>query len=839
MHVWCSNVWDNSSIDGLTVKLRTKILLLLVPLIVMSLLVLGWFAYLELRATSEQRVFGEMRASLEHLRALVKTEVDTAHGNIELLANQTLVKKYVLTEGETERYTLFQPPLLRLFSDYQKAFPEYYEIRLFLPDGYEDARQTQPYLENQTDEEGASALFLAMQSAGDNLYTTVYRNPDNQKISLFIGKPLILIDRAVDPIGNIPSLRGYIGLTVDMSEIESHIRDDNISHSGYLFATDKAGNTVFESSKRPPDHTFSAVLADSALNSNAATYPLLVSLGGAKAFLLGSPLCPDLNVFAVLPESELRTISYKLGLVVGIVTLMTILIMTLFMMIAMEYQILRPIQRLRNLASELGRGNWAIELRGVNTGDEIGELAMAFKEMAGNLQQSDERVRFLAYHDSLTGLPNRAMFKEYVDRSIVHAKRNQQLLAILFLDVDNFKKVNDTLGHHAGDLLLQEVSERLTRVLRGDDYVTRGRAQDDTDKILARVGGDEFIILLSDIQNPHAAGPVAQRLVDTLAKPIFVGGQECHVSASIGITVYPVDGRDTNELIKNADIAMYHAKVMGKNNYQYFENAMNLETVERLELEGRLRNALEQGQLELYYQPQVHSVTRELVGLEALLRWRHPEQGLILPDDFIAVAESSGLILSIGKWVLHEACRQARIWQEAGLALPGISVNVSSIQFARQHVPSIVREALAKSRLDPRCLELEITESAIMSNPELAVKMLNEIKALGVNIALDDFGTGYSSLSYLRRFPIDTLKIDRSFIHGIDEKSTDAEIVSGIAALAHTLGLRVVVEGIERERHLGVVVEQQCDVIQGFLFSHPLPANEIAQLLGKRKLRIA
>lgn len=805
----------------------------------MSLLVLGWFAYIELRETSEQRVFGEMRASLEHLRAHMKTEVETARGNIELLANQTMVKKYILTDDETERFTLFQPPLLRLFSDYQKAFPEYYEIRLFLPDGYEDARQTQPYIENLTEEEGRSTLFHAMQSAGDQVYATVYRNPDNQRISLFIGKPLILIDRAVDPIGIVPSLRGYISLTIDMSEIESYIREGTISNSGYLFATNKTGNVIFESSKRPLHDVISTALTNSALSSEELSFPLMTSLDGEKVFLMGSPLSPDLNVFAALPENELRTISYKLGLVVAAITLVTILVMTLFMMIAMEYQIIRPIHRLRSFASELGRGNWAIEVSGVNTSDEIGELTTAFKEMACNLQQSDERVRFLAYHDSLTGLPNRAMFKEYVDRSIAHAKRNQQLLAILFLDVDNFKQVNDTLGHHAGDLLLQEVSDRLTKILRGDDYVTRGRTQDDADKILARVGGDEFIILLSDIHNPHAAGPVAQRLVDTLAKPIYVSGQKCNVSASIGMTIYPIDGRDTSELIKNADIAMYHAKAMGKNNYQYFANSMNVEAIARLELEGRLRNALEQNHLELYYQPQVHSVTREIVGLEALLRWRDPEHGLILPNDFITVAETSGLILPIGEWVLHQACRQARVWQEAGLTLQGISVNISSIQFARQDVPAIVQEALTRSQLDPRCLELEITESAIMSDPENTVKMLNEIKVLGVNIALDDFGTSYSSLSNLRRFPIDTLKIDRSFIHEIDEKPADAELIAAMAAMAHTLGIRVVVEGIERESHLGIVVERQCDVIQGFLFSQPLPANEIAQLLVKSKLRSA
>ena len=819
--------------------LRTKIPFLLAPLIVLSFLVLGWFAYIELQETSEQRVFGEMRASLDHLRTHVETEVETARGNIELLAKQVLVQKYILTEDEDERYTLLQPALLRLFLAYQEAFPEYYEIRMFLPDGYEDARRTQPYIDNLSEEEGDSALFHAMQSAGDKVHTAVFRNPDNQRISLFVGKALILIDRAVDPVGIDPGLRGYIGLTIDLAEVQSHISEDIISKSGYMFATDAAGNVIFESSTRPVGDAISAVVVESVLGAEDGLRPPLALFNGENAFLLGTSLHTDLNVFGVLPEAELRAISYELGLVVAAITLVTILITTLCMVIAMEYQVIRPMHRLRSLSKEIGRGNWSVKVSGVNAGDEIGELATAFEEMAENLQQSDEQVRFLAYHDSLTGLPNRTMFKEYLDRSVAQARRNQQDLAVLFLDVDNFKHVNDTLGHHAGDVLLQEVAERLSKVLRGDDYVARGHAQNAPDDVLARLGGDEFIILLPDIPDTHAPGAVAQRLLEILAKPISVNGQECHVSASIGITLYPMDGKNTDELIMHADIAMYHAKDKGKNTYQYFENAMNLAAIERLKVEGRLRNALQHNHLELHYQAQVDSVTREVVGLEALLRWRDPDEGLIPPNEFIPVAEASGLILPIGEWVLQEACRQARVWQKAGHPLHLISVNVSSVQFARQDVAAVVRAALTKNRLDPRCLEIEITESVIMSDPETAVRMLDEIKELGVSVALDDFGTGYSSLSYLRRFPIDTLKIDRSFVREIDEKPEDAEIIGAITAMAHTLHLRVVVEGIETDRQLRAVVERKCDVIQGFLFSRPLPANEVVHLLAQRNLRTA
>ena len=820
-------------------KLRTKIPFLLVPLITLSMLVLGWFAYKELRVASEQRVFTEMRASLNHIKEHVEAEIETAGGNIDLLSKQILVKKYILTEDEEERYSLLQPALLRLFSAYQEAFPEYYEIRIFMPDGYEDARQTRPYIENVTEEEGDGALFQSLQSAGGDVYSSVYRNADNQKISLFFGKPLVLVNRAVDPIGVAPRLRGYLGLTLDLAEVESHIQTEIISDSGYLFATDAAGTVIFESANRPVGDAIPADLGEWVMEVNEGERPRFMSFRGENVFLLGTPLHSHLQLYAVLPESELLAISYELGLVVAAITFIAIIITTLFMVFAMERHIIRPIHNLRRLSKEIGRGNLDVKINKLNTSDEIGELATAFGDMARNLQHSDEQVRFLAYHDSLTGLPNRAMFKEYLDRSIAHAKRHHEILAIFFLDIDNFKNVNDTMGHQAGDTLLQEIAERIENVLREDDCIARGHSQDDPDNVLARLGGDEFIILLPTISETFAASTVARRLIDVLARPVIVDRQECHVSASIGITLYPNDGANANDLIKHADIAMYHAKDKGKNAFEYFEESMNTAAMERVKLEGRLRNALAQGHLELFYQPQVHGASHEIAGLEALLRWRDPEDGLISPNDFIPLAESCGLILPIGEWVMHEACRQAREWQLAGYPLDLVSVNVSSVQFARQDVATIVRDALIESRLDPGCLEIEITESVIMSNPESAVKTLEDIKALGVGIALDDFGTGYSSLSYLRRFPIDTLKIDRSFVLEIDTKISDAEIVGAIAALAHTLHLRVVVEGIERESQLDIVLDRQCDVIQGFLFSCPLPADEVVQLLSGENVKFA
>jgi diguanylate cyclase (GGDEF)-like protein len=475
----------------------------------------------------------------------------------------------------------------------------------------------------------------------------------------------------------------------------------------------------------------------------------------------------------------------------------------------------------------------------VSSRDELGELATAVEEMASNLQQSDEQVRYLAYHDSLTGLPNRAMFTEYLDRAIAYAKRNHEQLALLFMDIDDFKRINDSLGHQAGDSLLQEISERVTNVLRKEDYVARPVDADGPDEMLARLGGDEFVILLPAITDIHVPGKVARRLIDTISKQILISDQECYVGASIGITLYPADGRNSEELTKNADIAMYHAKEQGKNAYHYYTEAMNAANTERIALESKLRKALADRHFLLHYQPQVETVTGEVVGVEALLRLQDPDSGMTPPNHFIPVAEDSGLILPIGEWVLQEACQQARTWQKAGHPHVTMSVNVSSVQFARQDVALLIRDTLRRSRLDPRYLEIEITESAIMSDPESAVAVLEDIKALGVSIALDDFGTGYSSLSHLRRFPIDTLKIDRSFIVDIDRNREDAEIVAAIIAMAHTLKLRVIIEGIETDDQLDVIADKKGDIIQGYLFSRPLPASEVVQVLAKRNLKIA
>lgn len=814
-------------------KLRFKLLLLVLPLVVAPLVALGWIASSELRTVSEGKLLESMRSSLQHLETHSSDQLRTALASIELFAKHTLVKKYVLTEDEGERYNLLQGPLLRAFASFQEAFPQYYEIRILLPDGYEDIRLTGADIENVTDEEAENPLFRAMARTPDRVTSMVLRNPDNGQVSLFVGKPLLLRDAAVDPVGTPPSLRGYLAITADMGELEAHTREDPIGETGYLLATDSSGAVVFQSDRISTPLGLPQQVVTQAIGAAPHSPPLLTTVNGQQSLVEARRLLPDLYVFAVLPQTELLAAGRHVAVIVAAITLVTILISGVCLFLALHFLVIRPLQRLETLSKEIGRGQLDVR-HNLRSGDEIGELAKAFQDMAHNLRRSNEQIRFIAYHDSLTGLPNRTMFQDYLNHVIADARRNDRQFALLFLDIDDFKRVNDSLGHQAGDQLLQEVTERLSHCLRRSDYVARMDSLGEPDDLLARLGGDEFVILLPDIKDPHGASSLASRLITALAEPLSIDNHEFYISASIGITLYPSDGKDAGELIKNADIAMYHAKEQGKNDYQFYLESMNVMAHERLAMEGKLRKAIDNDELSLHYQPQVDAMSGAIVGLEALLRWQHPEDGPISPGVFIPVAEESGLILAVGEWVINEACRQGSAWRNAGLSTPPVSVNISGIQFGKQDVPRLLRTALSRHNLDPRQIEVEITESAIMSQPERAVKELSAIRDLGVDIALDDFGTGYSSFSYLHRFPIDALKIDRSFVQEIGNKDENTEIVAAIIAMAHILKLRVIAEGIEDLEQYAILSERGCDVIQGYLFSRPLPAEQIPQLLKNR-----
>jgi len=440
------------------------------------------------------------------------------------------------------------------------------------------------------------------------------------------------------------------------------------------------------------------------------------------------------------------------------------------------------------------------------------------EDVTGPMLAKAELLR-LASHDVLTGLANRSLLMDRLDQALAMARRGRRQVAVLFIDLDRFKNINDSLGHEAGDQVIVEAGRRLSASVRKGDTV-------------ARLGGDEFVVLMPDIEHSRAAAILSAKLQEALLLPMNVFGHEFSPICSIGISVYPRDGADSHALLKNADAAMYRAKELGRGTYQFYTEALNARTLERLRLEGGLRRALERHEFVLHYQPQVDLASGAVAGVEALLRWQPPGGPAVAPGQFIPIAEETGLIVEIGAWVLRTACEQLVAWRGAGLAIDMVAVNLSARQFQQQNLVPLVRQVLAETGCAAARLELEITESVVMADPVAATRTLEELSAMGIRLSIDDFGTGHSSLSYLKRFPIHALKIDRSFVRDLSTDADDAAIVCAVIALAHTMQLKVIAEGVETSDQLRFLREHDCDQLQGFYYSPPVTAEQIRATLG-------
>jgi diguanylate cyclase (GGDEF)-like protein len=448
-------------------------------------------------------------------------------------------------------------------------------------------------------------------------------------------------------------------------------------------------------------------------------------------------------------------------------------------------------------------------------------------------KKAEEKIRTLAYYDPLTSLPNRELFKEHTSHAIRTAKRNGTYLALIYLDLDQFKRINDTLGHSAGDELLKKVAKTLYKSIRSFDIVGIAHKKESDRHSISRLGGDEFSILITDLTEVQNSAKVADRVIKNLSRPILIEGHEFTVSCNMGIALYPMDGKDVESLLKNADAAMYNAKERGRNNYQFYTTEMNSHILARVSMEANLKNALKKNEFSVYYQPQVEATTGRFIGLEALIRWQHPEKGLIQPNDFIPLSEETGLIIPIGEFVLKTACRQAAAFIDSGLPRLRMAVNISGKQFKEKNLVDTLLQILYETDLASQYLEVELTESSLINDVDKTIKMLKKIKNTGVKVAIDDFGTGYSSMNYLKQFPLDTLKIDYTFVKDIETNPDDVAITKAIIAMAKSLGLSTIAEGVETEKQYEILCDMGCDEIQGFLFGKPLPAEEIVSLLNK------
>jgi diguanylate cyclase (GGDEF)-like protein/PAS domain S-box-containing protein len=448
---------------------------------------------------------------------------------------------------------------------------------------------------------------------------------------------------------------------------------------------------------------------------------------------------------------------------------------------------------------------------------EVVEVVGSSIDITGRLKAEEEN-KYLAYYDTLTDLPNRIMFNKHLNVYLNEAKHTRRMMAVILLDIDRFKNINDSLGHSIGDQLLQGVAERLKRCLSKDELV-------------ARMSGDEFILLLPHVDNQNQVIKKIHKIIKSFKQPLMFDDHEFYITISLGISQFPADGEEIDSLVKNAETAMYRAKEQGRNNYQLYSPAMNERAFEKLALENSLRKSLKRKEFFLHYQPRINLDTGQFISMEALIRWKHPDLGLVSPAEFIPLAEETGLIIPIGEWVLRTACAQNKEWQEAGLPPMRVAVNISARQFHLDNLIKTISNVLKETGLEPEFLELEITENSIMQDTELTVSLLHEIKEMGVKLSIDDFGTGYSSLGYLKSFPIDTLKIDKSFVRDITTNPDDAAIATSIITLAHSLNFNVIAEGVETVEQFSFLKEQLCDQIQGFYFCRPLPAEEFARVI--------
>ena len=473
--------------------------------------------------------------------------------------------------------------------------------------------------------------------------------------------------------------------------------------------------------------------------------------------------------------------------------------------------------------------NWSLLGRDV-------QYMLRASDAFNSLKRQEDRLRYLAYYDPLTSLPNRRSFNEQLNRILKRCRRHKTSAALMFIDLDHFKRINDSIGHGRGDRLLVEIAKRLTVELREDDainYYSDKSAEDeanDSNTEIARLGGDEFTVVLSDINDAIQVERVANRILTTLSKPIALQSHNPVVTPSVGIALFPQDGEDPDTLVRNADTAMYAAKAQGRACFRFYDEEMNAKAVEQLKMEEELRDAMQNHELELRYQPQVDTATGAVVSMEALVRWKHPTRGMVSPLDFIPVAERTGQIIELGEWVMNEVARHCQYWDSMGLPPFRVCINISPLQFNQSNLPLSIGEFLQRSGMQASRIELELTESAIMTDAQTNIEKLEQLKALGLELAVDDFGTGYSSLSYLKRFPIDTLKIDQSFV--ADLNSPDgAAIVDAIIALSKTLNLRVIAEGIEEQEQLNYLVARGADLLQGYFFSRPIYPEDVPDML--------
>ncbi len=811
----------------------------IIPLVIIPLMILGWTANTHLIDNSRTRTFSQLSEVSSELKQQIDQASHLARNNLDLLSSDFVVQQYALTKDDASRYSIYQRGLLERFSHHQQSSHQYEAVRYILPDGYEDARWTRTPSFKIDGSAKDQSWFKILSRSDSTYFHYLEKNHQNSEWIVHFYKALKLAERTSGRVKPAKKLRGYLSISLPLQWLLTDIKQLGENTELIIALADAAGKPLLINTGLD-DNDQQSMRSHVLETGQQDTYFAIDSLQlkGVKHYVEVTPVLGKYFLLVASPANASVVFDETLSSKVATITALSMLATISLLFLLLHFSVIRPLHALESASEAVGRGAFDTVIK-LNGGLELRRLAGSLNKMTHQLRKASEKISYAANHDSLTQLPNRRMFLHCLKQAVASAQRSNESMALLFLDVDNFKNINDSLGHDVGDLLLTQFSTRLCQSLREEDTIAHTTLPSEED-LVARLGGDEFTIILRHVASPENAEAVARRIVEKMIPPFSINKQKMYVSTSIGIALYPDDAQQVDELIKCADIAMYGAKNNGKNNFRFYQTHMHDLSDNRVELENELRFAIKHGEMSVHYQPQVAIQHNKVYGFEALLRWQHPQKGFISPDQFIPLAEEIGLIGELGQWVMRKSCRTAQQWREEGLSDFKMSVNVSMLQFAQQDMLTQVKDILNETGLPPEYLTIEVTETIAMTSQESTLRSLRAIQALGVSTALDDFGTGYSSLSHLRKMPVDILKIDRAFIVEAQQQASVRKIVHAIIQMAHALDLKVVAEGIESVDQINDLKEMNCNVVQGFYYSKALPETEAkafyeTQIKGKFK----
>ncbi len=798
-------------------RLRSKIILLLIPVIILPFAITGGIEYGDRLQKIEQLVAAELRHEVEDGVNKFESHLDVAHSHLSLLAGSHIVDRYVRLDNEAMRYQLMYRSVMDLFNDHQRAFPEYTEIRLLLEDGYEDVRLASSTNDSTRETTVVDAWFQQLRHISNAPLTTLYHNT-------YIDNYTVLLARQAGRLENQSRFKdiplAYIAINLELGVFNQWVTEQRIGEDGRLVLFGPEG--MIADVNQLVDKDLERVLGPQ-LEQWPERTTIRQTFAGVDYYVTSQRLLDGLYIAALRPVAEVEAVVREMAVQLIGTLLVVTLLLCLILYSVLNRQILNPLNRLRLATEKLGRGEWDLS-PGICRDDEIGQLSQSFITMSNNLQLAMQSLEDSSSRDSLTGLHNRAMFLKRTERAIEVASPSTSI-TVLFIDIDGFKDVNDMQGHIVGDLVLRDVAKRLQACVE--------ELGADTEYELARLSGDEFTILLVEFKSGGVSEYLAQNIIERFKVPFEQDGNRFYLGASIGIVSHAgLDKADTDavKLLQKADMAMYEAKRLHRNSFLIYNDKLSEKALRRHRLQSDLRTAISAQQLHLVYQPQINVSHGALEGGEALLRWQHPELGLISPFEFIPIAEETGLIVELGRWVVEQTCNQISCWQEQGLEPVKISVNISGVQFKQSDVREMLLQSLHSHGIPASLLGIEITESEIMDLDHNILTMLEQIKALGVWVALDDFGTGYSSLNSLKYLPIDNLKVDKSFIDDLDCRDGQS-IFRAIIAMSKPLGVSVTAEGVEQESQLNFVIDSGCDWVQGYYYSKPVDAVEFGRML--------